>query len=209
MKRLALQLMVAVGAWFVCGIPSASAGEPRTHDGFFLRLSAGAGSAHSTIHRSGTSDRISGDGSGDANLAVGGMVARNLALHGTLMGWYIQDPDLEHTVTGVANLTTRLAGDADLSGFGGGLTYYFMPVNVYVTGSIGTGQLTIPVNTNVDTTSDYGLMYDLGAGKEWWVGKSWGLGFNVGYSHHSVPESGSSEHWSGDAFAIRFSATLN
>lgn len=209
MKKPAVPLVAVAVVWGVCIASNVQAGEPRTHDGFFLRLSGGGGAAHSSITAPGLAERISSNGSGDVNFAVGGIIKPNLALHGTLWGWFLQDPDVELSLAGYQPVKTSLNGDVDMSAFGGGLTYYFMPVNIYVTGSAGVGQQTVSGGNNLSGETDYGFVLDLGAGKEWWVGKSWGLGFNLGYSHHSIPDKDVSEHWSGDAFALRFSATLN
>jgi len=47
------------------------------------------------------------------------------------------------------------------------------------------------------------------AGKEWWVGKNWGLGVARGFGCHSLPEKNMDENWTGASFGVRFSATLN
>ena len=209
MKRLAVAFLAAVTACSSCLSSPASAGEPRTHDGFFLRLSAGSGSARSEFAGPGLVEKLSGGGSGDLNFAVGTMIRPNLAIHGTMWGWLIEDPEMELATTGNPTTTGTLYGDLDMSAFGGGLTYYVMPLNVYLTGSAGFATQTISGNDNVSTETDTGFALDLGIGKEWWVGNSWGLGFNGGYAYHSIPEHDSSENWSGSSWAIRFSATLN
>ena len=182
----------------------ALAGEPRTHDGFFLRLSAGVGSANSEIEDSGTDVEFSG-GTGDGNIAIGAVVARNLAVHGTLFGWVASDPDID--VEGLGSGETN--GDLDLSGFGAGVTYYFMPVNMYLSGSLGAGQLSFDGDNGFDGESDTGIIGDITLGKEWWVGGSWGLGVAGAFGFHSIPDEGIDENWSGTSWAIRFSATLN
>jgi len=209
MKRLAVAFVAAVTVWSSCTSSLASAGEPRTHDGFFLRLSAGSGSANSKFELPGMAEKVSGSGSADLNFAVGAMIRPNLAIHGTMWGWVIENPDVELATTGNPTKTSSLNGDFDMSAYGGGLTYYFMPVNIYLTGSAGFATLTVSGSDNVSTETDNGFALDLGIGKEWWVGKSWGLGFNGGYSYHTVPEHGVSENWSGSGYAIRFSATYN
>jgi hypothetical protein len=209
MKRLAVACVAAVAAWSSCIASPASAGEPRTHDGFFLRLSGGFGAASTKFEASGLSEEVSSNGSADVNLAVGAMLRPNLAVHGTMWGWLLEDPDVELAITGSPTLTGTLDGDVDMNAIGGGLTYYFMPINVYLTGSVGFATLTVSGSDNASVETDSGFALDLGVGKEWWVGNSWGLGLNGGYSYHSVHEQGLSENWSGSSYAIRFSATLN
>jgi hypothetical protein len=184
---VALLCLVAAGR--------ADAGEPRTHDGLFLRLSGGPGIATTEL------EGVKLDGStADLNLAVGAVVSRNLAIHGTYFGWLTSDPDIE--ISGVGSGTAT--GDLDLSAFGAGLTYYFMPANIYVSGSAGAGSLTFD-NAGTDT----GFIGEITAGKEWWVGGSWGLGLNGSFGYHTVPDGDVSGSWSGTSFALRFSATLN
>jgi hypothetical protein len=181
----------------------AVAGSPRTHDGFFLRLSAGAGSAHTELDIPGAKTKLDGD-TGDLNLAIGGVVAENLALHGTVFGWLASDPDIE--VEGFGSGTAT--GDLDLSGVGVGLTYYFMPVNIYLSGSAGVGKLSID-SPSGDADSDRGLVGELTVGKEWWLGGSWGLGLSGAFGFHSIPDGEIDENWTGNSFALRLSATMN
>ena len=182
----------------------ALAGEPRTHDGFFLRLSAGVGGANTEVEDSGSDIEFSGS-TGDGNIAIGAMVARNLALHGTLFGWTTSDPDLD--VEGLGS--GEVNGDLSMSAFGGGLTYYFMPVNIYVSGSLGAGELSFDGDGTIDGDSDTGVVGEITLGKEWWVGGSWGLGVAGAFGFHSIPDNSIDENWTGNSWAIRFSATLN
>jgi len=183
---------------------SAVMANPRAHDGgFFLRLSAGGGVASTSIESG--SDKVELSGSaGDMNFAIGAIVSPNLALHGTLFGWLVSDPDF--TVTGVG--TIPVTGDLDLSAVGGGLTYYFMPTNLYLSASLGYGKLT-GKGGFLSGETDSGMVVDMTLGKEWWVGNSWGLGVAGGFIYHSVPQPGLDVNWSGTSFAIRFSATHN
>jgi len=183
--------------------PSAQSG-PRDHnEGFFLRLSAGGGSAKTSICLLDEDLELSGP-SGDVNLAIGGIVSPNLALHGTIWGWSVSDPDLEWDELGIGFEGT----DISLSAIGGGLTYYFMPVNMYLSGSVGIGVLTVDGPGGSGET-DGGLAVDVTLGKEWWVSDRWALGFSGGFGHHSIPEKDVDENWSGNSFGLRFSATLN
>jgi hypothetical protein len=182
----------------------ASAGNPREHDGFFLRLSGGGGAAQAEIEESGDTFGLSG-GSGDLNIAIGHTVARNLALHGTLFGWLLSEPDLKVNGSELGSVENV---DIDLTAFGGGLTYYFMPVNIYLSGSAGAATLTVD-SPDVDTETDTGFFGEITLGKEWWVGGSWGLGLAGAAGFHSIPDGDVDDSWSGASFALRFTATLN
>jgi hypothetical protein len=186
---------------------AAVASTPRSHDGgVFLRLSGGFGYASSKIEEGGESLEFSGT-SGDVNFAIGGMVTPNLAVHGTLIGWYTTGPEIK-----VCNGRCETGSDDDLdfslSGFGGGLTYFFAPSNFYISGSICAAQLTLTYD-NVSRDSDYGPAIDISAGKEWWVSDNWGIGVAGGFGYHSVGDPDLNENWSGTSFAVRFSATYN
>jgi hypothetical protein len=195
----------------------ARAGEARTHDGFFLRLSAGAGSASASLEDASlgfpAKFKISGV-AGDADIAIGGRIGNNLLLHGTLFSWAAVDPDAEVSALGQSE-TNQVDGTATMSAFGGGLTYYLMPSNMYFTGSIGMATLDLNDSDN-HLSSDSGFAFTVGIGKEWWAGQAWGLGVAGGLTYFSAKEkdilSGvldSNESWSGPSYALRFSATFN
>lgn len=198
-------MIMAVAAVAVGLVASPAMCGPRAHDsGFFLRLSGGVGYAKSET----TFDLTEPFGehtfeaskvSGDANFAIGGIIANNLALHGTLWGWSITDPTVK-----VDGTSTSASGDLSMGAFGGGVTYYFMPANVYLSGSVGLGIL-----TSEDESTDPGFASDLTIGKEWWVGTKWGLGVAGAFGYHNIPEKDFDARWEGYSFAVRFTATLN
>jgi hypothetical protein len=190
-------------------LSQALAGDRAHAGGFFLRLSGGIGAASTELDYSGNKAKIEG-GTGDINFAIGGVVAKNLALHGTVWGWITSDPEVTfNSQTGTAN------GDVDFTAVGIGLTYYFMPVNIYLSGSIGGSYFTID-GSGVSGNTDVGPAIDLTLGKEWWVGTSWGLGVAVSAGVHSVKDGGTdllgneiTESWQGGSVAVRFTATYN
>ena len=126
---------------FICAaMPGTALGQVHDHEeGFFLRLSAGGGGASTEVTENGVTLKCSGP-AGDVNFAIGGIVSPNLALHGTIFGWTITDPEVK-----VSNLSGNLEGELTLSGIGAGLTYYFMPANLYISGTLGVGRLGLPV----------------------------------------------------------------
>jgi hypothetical protein len=198
-----IPILITVMAGIAVGTTAAAAPNgPRDHaGGFFLRLSGGVGAAKTSIEEAGSELEVSGT-SGDVNLAIGAIVAPNLAIHGTIFGWVLSDPDVE-----LDGMSGSVDGDADMSAFGAGLTYYFMPVNLYLSGSVGAGSLS--GSGDFDGETDTGIALDLTAGKEWWVGNGWGLGAAAAFQYHSFPDGEVDSNWSGPAFALRFSATMN
>ena len=95
-----------------------------------------------------------------------------------------------------------------MSGVGAGVTYWFMPVNLYLTGTLGIGTLRVDGGGNSDT-SDAGFALEMALGKEWFVSDRWGLGIGAGFTYHAIPDGGIDESWSGTSFTLRFSATFN
>ena len=186
-------------------VATAVSAGPRDHeDGFFLRLSAGGGTANSSADDGTDEMELSGT-SGDVNFAIGGMISPNLALHATVFGWSISDPTVKMNGTEVGDLNA----DVTATGIGAGLTYYFMPANLYLSGSVGSGKMEVDAGGGLDGETDRGLLLDLTIGKEWWVGDKWGLGVAGGLQYHSFNDPDIDEKWSGTSFAIRFTATMN
>jgi hypothetical protein len=175
---------------------------PRDHDGgFFLRLSTGGGYAQSEFGDP-AAMKISGPG-GDMNFAVGMGVLPNLSVHATIFGWLLSGPTVE-----IGGSVGEFPGDIMLYSLGCGVTYYIMPVNVYLSASVGAAVMSVEI-LGVTAETDIGPAFDVTLGKEWWVGGSWGLGVAGGFGYHSVPEQDVDENWSGYSLGVRFSATLN
>jgi hypothetical protein len=96
-----------------------------------------------------------------------------------------------------------------MSAFGAGLTYFFMPVNMYLSGTVGAGSLSFS-GTDLDgLETDSGLALNFVLGKEWWVSNRWGLGLAGAFDYHSAPDKNVSEDWTGTSFSLLFSATFN
>lgn len=175
---------------------------PRDHDGgFFLRLSVGFGTAQTKFSDPVIPMEASGLTS-DFNIAIGVVVTPNLTVHATLFGWHVEYPDIE-----LNGIPVVVEGNVYMDSYGGGVTYYFMPTNVYVSGSAGVA--TLSVETTEGGKTDFGPAFEITLGKEWWVGNSWGLGVAGAVGYHSVPEKVIDENWSGFNLAVRFTATLN
>jgi hypothetical protein len=68
-----------------------------------------------------------------------------------------------------------------------GATYWLMPANVFLAGSLGAGRSSIagqPVRLGVELpntdASDLGPSLHLSAGKQFWLSRRWGLGISLG-----------------------------
>lgn len=100
--------------------------------------------------------------------------------------------------------------DLSLGALGAGITYYIMPANVYLSGSVGVGNLTADVQgSSASIDSGNGLVLDATLGKEWWVGSKWGLGVAGAFGYHTISDEETDDNLSGPSFAVRFTATMN
>ncbi len=147
------------------------------HDGFMLRLALGFGGASLKEKVSGSTLGISNEQfsglSGSFSLDVGGALSDEIVLHGRLSDFVMVDPNVK-----VDGVSTGTATDSSLAALllAPAVSYYFMPVNVYLTGAVGLSWLSIkdPSGDSASTSAGFGLNFDVG--KEWWVSDDWGLG---------------------------------
>lgn len=204
-----LCLLVAVAILLIGASPALCA-ERDHEEGFFLRLAGGAGPAGTEI-KVDSDNRLKFDGVGaDLEIAIGGIVTSNLAVHGTLWGWIISDPDAEIELLDVIEGSGSVEGDFSLNGIGAGVTYFIMPVNMYLTGSLGFGSLTFDFG-GLTLESDTGFSLEAAVGKEWFVSDRWGIGLAVGLTYHTISDQDPdvTANWSGISIPVRFSATFN
>ena len=177
--------------------------QPRQHDGgILIRLSAGVGSANAKLEFDSGDELEIASGGGNHNLAIGGIVGGNVALHATLFGWALSDPPYD--ING--NEVGDLQGTASMSAVGGGATWYFAS-NFYLSGSLGFAWLSFK-DQNVKVDSGVGGALDLTLGKEWWVSNRWGLGVALGVQGFGIPAD-DAHTFTGGSASLRFSATFN
>lgn len=94
-------------------------------------------------------------------------------------------------------------------GVGPGITYYFMPANVYVSGS-ALASLSVMALQGSTEGSKIGFGLHFLAGKEWWTGEQWGLGLAAYYRYGSQKNDNLDfVTMSGSSYGLVFSATLN
>jgi tetratricopeptide (TPR) repeat protein len=154
-----------------------------SHDGFFLRMQLGLGFTSLSADRADV--RVSG-ASGHFSLAVGGTLSGKLALFGELGGGSVTEPRVT-----VGNQSAKFDGELSVFTFGAGAAYYFMPINVYLSATLGGSQVTLKVKDPVgDRTleSKTGLGLTLSAGKEWWAARDVGLGLALQLHGSAVKE---------------------
>jgi len=174
------------------------------HEGFYLHLDLGGGGMNTSTTQAGTKLEFSG-GAGQFSVAVGYNVVPNFIIAGQLWGVSASSPDFEINGTKVPTTDITL----DLSAVGVNFTYYFMPIDIYLsaTPSIATATLK---SGGTEFKTDSGFAIRLAAGKEWWVSDNWALGLNVQYAHSSNEDQGpAAPTWDTDWFGVAFSATYD
>ena len=150
------------------------------HDGFYLRVQAGYGKLTAAEAAEPVTYSKLGPSIG---VAVGWALVPNLVLYGELL------------MTGVANTADRFGGGRDfetrsgndivLSVLGPGIAYYFMPLNLYVSATLGLAKLTF-VDAYTDhpvPDSSLGYAASFTVGKDWWNSADWGVGIAARLSY--------------------------
>jgi hypothetical protein len=174
-----------------------------THDGFFLRLEPGFGYQKASASEGGNDASFSG-AAGHLSVSIGGAPKENLIIAGNLFSTAAVDPKAE--VNGVERDTEDLT--VGLAGIGPQLTWYFMPANVYVSGTLAMTRLTVD-NDGEEGETEAGIGGRLAIGKEWWVSNQWGLGV-AGYGLFSSNEDkDGGPRWRTWSAGVTFSATYN
>jgi hypothetical protein len=176
------------------------------HSGLYVHLHLGGGfTSVRGSDGSGNTVKISGSGP-SITVAVGGAVAPNLAIFGTLFFTDASQP----SVTSNGSNLGQGDGDAFLGGFGAGVVYYFMPANLYLSGAVAGVQFEADDSDGKTTyQSNVGLGFQGMLGKEFWISSHWGLGaaFEFIGASSMKDKNDATINWSGTAFNLLFSAT--
>lgn len=175
------------------------------HDGFYLSLSPGLIFGPINDHLPGGDIVFKGTGS-EFDLKVGGAIRQNLILHATLLSKALSSPEV---VINGQPATTALVTLGETM-IGAGMTYYFMPQNLFVSASLGTGNFTLVTN-NGAIKSEQGFSVQLKGGKEWWVSRNWGLGLGITFGKTSAINHfpGGIENLDSNRIGVLFNATFN
>ncbi|MCP4676326.1 MAG: hypothetical protein GY854_12600 [Deltaproteobacteria bacterium] len=175
------------------------------HSGFFFRGTGGVGAGG--YYTSGEANNLDLDDDSDTHiedfdtttglsLSIGGSLAKNLLLHADFTTIDVSDDDDNSNKPGM-----------DVFGLGIGITKYWMPVNVYLTGSIGPSMSLLNDGDEDYDNVAFGVIGKASVGKEWWVSENWGLGIaaQANYSYTTL----NSVHFQEASFVAVFSATYN
>ena len=152
------------------------------HDGLFLSLSGGPAFGPITLAASGQSFKkmeYTGAG-GMLDVKLGWTLARTVSLSADFMKRTIFDPE-EELDGRKPPFSNEVSASDQL--MGAGITYYFMPFNVFVSGTLGVAKFTFKNDArDINASSQSGFGVSLKAGKEWWVASDWGLGVSAGFA---------------------------
>jgi hypothetical protein len=193
---------VAAGLLAAGGMAYAQ-GDARTHAGFFLQLDLGGGYMRSELDE--PSDLKLDGGAGEFSVAVGYNVVPNFIVGGQLWGVTVGDADVEVNGAEISGDDTTVT----LSGLGVNLTYYFMPINVYLQATPSITVLSGERN-RVDLETDAGFGLRVAVGKEWWVSDNWAIGLNAQAAFSSNDDEGAlSPSWTSQWYGVAFSATYD
>lgn len=175
---------------------------PRTHDGFYLRLTLGLGGGSA----SGAGTKYSGTSLG-SSAAFGGALTQHLVLYGEFLLLGISNPK-----GGTKGVYPTLVGNPiDNIGLGPGIAYYFTPLNLYLSATLFLQKVLLVKSYDVGSEMQFtktGLGLSLMVGKEWWVSANWGLGVAAQLLLASAKDD-SDTKWDLGVLALMFTSTYN
>jgi hypothetical protein len=204
-SRIGWWVAVLMLATLALSAATASAsGVRHRHDRFYLRMFLGGGY---TDWEADSRPKVTLDGtSGAFGIALGGAVAENFIIYGEAFGSAVTGPELKY---GDVEGTFSEDISTSVTGFGPGIAYYFVPANLYLSGTLALSQMTLSEKGDEIAETEMGFGLNLMAGKEWWVSDNWGLGLAVQVYGGQMDDKGGSPTWSVRAFNVAFSATYN
>jgi hypothetical protein len=168
-----------------------SGSDSRVHKGFHFEF--GIGPAFGTITDEaviyGTPGTLEFGGTGvGIDMKIGGSLQENLMLTFDILSKAIVSPELKVNGTSIGTSNSVSLGEVS---YGGGLTYYLMPSDVFLSATLGTGTFVIRnTQNNTTTRADYGFSMQLKVGKHWWISNKWGIGLSGAYGTTSAHDSG-------------------
>lgn len=123
------------------------------HKGFFLSMSVGPNFGSITDEVVGDySLKFNGTGA-QFDFKIGGAIKENLILHATLISNTMSGPDITSGGSSQATSNNLSLGETM---FGAGITYYYMPINIFLSGSLGIGTFSLSDYDTKDSFSTDG-----------------------------------------------------
>jgi hypothetical protein len=178
----------------------------KRHDNVFFRIVLAKGLASMSADVGHVQTKITSQPL-EYRAAAGYALTENIILFGELVS--LDTNSSTATIRGIA--PNRFDGHLSLTGFGAGATYYWMPLNLYVSAALAA------VATTTDGTlgsTDRGPALDLAFGKEWWVSNTIGVGVSAQLllarmSEKSTTVQGDKPAWTSTGASLGLSATFN
>jgi hypothetical protein len=176
-------------------------GSKIAHHGLYLRGDTGLGFMSTSIGDETFSGLAASFGG-----ALGGSIVPNLIIAGHVFGIVAPSPTYSDSEGSV-----RISGASlMLWGVGPQITYYFMPVNMYASGTLALTRMAITSDYGdysfEESGSNVGFGSQLAVGKEWWFSPFFGLGLAGQFSFSANDWGGATSTWAG---TLVFSATFN
>lgn len=177
------------------------------HLGFYLHVDSSVDAYHSQA--TGSSLVLSGAAL-SVNLAVGGALFENFILAAR---FWVTDPLSIHTSNGDPFGLTN--SNSQFSGFGAGLEakYYFMPINLFISGMVGLGSIALsnpaPSGPTPVGSNSAGAIIQLSFGKEWWVARHVGVGVAAQASYVPCYDANLPGTWNYLAGGLALTGTYN
>jgi hypothetical protein len=181
----------------------------RRHEGLFFRFALAQGIAAMTAEVGDAGDVETKITTTQRELrpSLGYALSENVILFGMLVAH-----ESHRSTAKIGDLVPARESDHEnVSGYGVGSTYYWMPINVYVSAAL------LAVSAYGDGTigtTNRGLGLDLALGKEWWVSDGIGLGLSAQLLVARMREKlttvqGEKPLWNRTGVSLGFSATFN
>lgn len=189
--------------------------ETERHQDFFMRLTVGPSFSRFSIGEDDIDLNVQGAG-GYGSLLIGGTIARNTALHATLLGQAIIDPDLDEAAIDPGISLGTLSEELDdttarTSGFGLGVSHY-LDNNFFFGGSVLLSWLSVEFfgdGITVERSSDAGIGVNLNVGKEWYVGQKAAIGVIFEGLWAMAPQDNTDSNWTSFGGSLNFSFTYH
>ena len=120
------------------------------HKGFYLSMSLGPNFASISDKVAGSYDYVFSGTGAQFDLKIGGAISGNLILHATIISNSLTGSKIKSD--GVSQNTSNNVTIGEAM-FGAGITYYVMPSNILLSGSLGLGNFTVLDNGQKNSVS--------------------------------------------------------
>lgn len=165
----------AIGCAAMCavlGIAADADAEPRTHDGFYMKLAAGLGYYSLSSDAGGVDQSISGV-TMPTSLMMGSTFAPGLVIGGGMFLDYGPSPSIE---SGGMEIQTEGVKQFPL-GIGVFADYYLDPAGgTHFQGFVGWGGVETSSSGNVGGSDPTGLVLSVAGGYDWFISDEWSAG---------------------------------